>query len=32
MHWTEFLPQRAKAGQPELSKGLHKKDFYGIFC
>lgn len=22
MHWTEFLPQHAKADQPELSKGL----------
>lgn len=32
MHWTEFLPQRAKADQPELSKGLYKKGFYGIFC
>lgn len=32
MHWTEFLPQCAKADQPELSKGLYKKGFYGIFC
>jgi hypothetical protein len=32
MHWTEFLPQCAKANQPELSKGLYKKGFYGIFC
>lgn len=31
MHWTEFLPQHAKAAQPELPKGLYKKGFYGIF-
>lgn len=32
MHWTEFLPHHSKAYQPELSKGLYKKGFYGIFC
>lgn len=32
MHWTEFLPHHAKADQPELSKGLYKKGFYGLFC
>lgn len=32
MHWTEFLPHHAKADQPELSKGLYEKGFYGLFC
>ena len=32
MHWTEFLAHLAKADQPELSKGLYEKGFYGLFC
>lgn len=30
MHWTEFLPQHAKADQPELSRTLQERFLWNI--